>query len=147
MIDSCHSLFSSVLWRLVRVLNRVLPCFLGNDRHDNGFFSSDLRKRRQIINVTYITVNSKKQHFTLSFYSRNNLTIILLYISTTGFLFRCTLTGLRHFPVCLNCFYCYSSESTTTHTYYLTDWSFASLFSKFCDKTEMKLLSEQSLIC
>lgn len=25
------------------MLNRVLPCFLGSDRHDNGFLSSDLR--------------------------------------------------------------------------------------------------------
>ena len=39
----CHSLFSRVLWRLVSALNRVFPCFLGNDRHDNGFLSSDLR--------------------------------------------------------------------------------------------------------
>lgn len=39
-----RSLFSSVLWRLVRTLNSILPCFLGNERHDSGFLSSDLKR-------------------------------------------------------------------------------------------------------
>lgn len=41
-----RSLFSSVLWRLVRTLNSILPCFLGNERHDSGFLSSDLKRGR-----------------------------------------------------------------------------------------------------
>lgn len=45
--SSHHSLFSRVFIKLVRVFTSILPCFLGSDRHDNGFLSSALQEKRK----------------------------------------------------------------------------------------------------